>query len=199
MKQKLIQKSPMLFIILSLFSINSFSQNNMGIADKCVIVLDVQNYSTLNPKISSQELIQNINSIIEKTKTENIIYVKTLHKVLYLTKKGFSVGLDTLGMELDNRLKIVNNNIILKYDPNVFTENKLTDFLQKNNFKDVIIIGLMAEWCVKESLIEGNNLGYNMYFIPEAIMGKSEKKKEKILNKMITKGIKQIPINELIN
>jgi nicotinamidase/pyrazinamidase len=199
MKKKSIQPSLFLIAMLFLISISAYSQNNANIKDKCIIVLDVQNYSTLNSKIPSQELIENINSIIEKTDSDNIVYIKTLHKVLYLTLKGFSTGVDTLGMELDNRLNVVNNNIVLKNDKNAFAENELTDFLQKNNFKDVVIIGLMAEWCVKESLIGGNDLGYNMYFVPEAIIGKSEKNKEKILSKLMEKGIKQLSINELIN
>jgi len=188
----------MQFTIVFLISLNSFSQNNVDIENKCVVVLDVQNYSTLNAKIPSDELIKNINSIIKKTKPENIIYIKSIHKVLYLSLKGFRVGLDTLGMELDRRIDIVNNNILFKEKANVFDENKLTDFLQNHNFEDVIIVGLMAECCVKESLIGGNELGYNMSFVPEAIIGKSDKQKEKALSKLKEKGIAALPINEIV-
>lgn len=201
MIQNLIPKSLMLFAISLLLSINSFSQSKEKQDGKCLVILGAEHRYTqvTNTKSLTQEVIDNINSVIEKFDSDKIIYVYSIHKALYVSKRGPKMGLDSIGMIRDERLNLVNNNIIIKKEVNAFSDKKLIQFLQKNNTNDVVIVGLMADYYIKETLLGGKELGYEMYFIPEAIMGKSEKNKEKILNKMMTKGIKQIPINELIN
>jgi len=97
----------------------------------------------------------------------------------------------------DERLNQVNKNIITKKGVDAFTEKELIQFLQKNNTKEAIVVGLMADYYIKETLLGGKELGYEMYFIPEAILGKSEQKKEKILTKLMGKGIKKLSISEL--
>jgi nicotinamidase-related amidase len=100
-------------------------------------------------------------------------------------------------MCLDKRLNLVNDNILTKEEPNTFTLKALNDFLKQKNAREIIIIGLLAEQCVYESLIAGKKLGYYMYIIPEAIVGKSQKSKEKVIKKLLKKGIKILDINTL--
>ncbi|NOQ26824.1 MAG: isochorismatase family protein [Bacteroidales bacterium] len=196
MLQISIQKSLILFAVSFLFSFNSFSQSKEKQNDKCLVILGAEHRYTqvANTKNSTQEVIDNINSVIEKFDSDKIIYVYSIHKALYISKKGPKMGLDSIGMIRDERLNLVNNNIITKKEVNAFTDKGLIQFLQKNNTNDVVIVGFMADYYVKETLLGGKELGYDMYFIPEAIMGKSERNKEKILTKMIKKGIKQLPI-----
>lgn len=191
MKKQQFVKKLSFSVVLLFTSLILFSQNNDELKDKCIIVLDVQNYTTTNSKLPCEELINNINSIVRNVPPENVVYIKTVHKVLYLSLKGFSVGLDTLGMEFDNRLQLVSDNIFSKEQKNTFSNVELINFLESNKFKDIIIIGFMAEYCVEASLLGGKKLHYNMYYLPEAIMGKSEKKKEKVFKKLDKKGIKK--------
>lgn len=48
----------------------------------------------------------------------------------------------------------------------------------------------MAEECASKTLYGGKELGYDMYFIPEAIVGKSQKSKNKAMKKLKKNGIK---------
>jgi hypothetical protein len=57
----------------------------------------------------------------------------------------------------------------------------------------------MAEQCVYESLLAGEELGYSMYAIPEAIAGKSIRSKDKVMKKLAEKGVEIIPMNTLKN
>lgn len=57
----------------------------------------------------------------------------------------------------------------------------------------------MAEKCIYNTALGGKNRGYDIYLIPEAIIGKISKRKEEAISKMTEKGIKVLPIKEIIN
>ena len=52
----------------------------------------------------------------------------------------------------------------------------------------------MAEHCGMETLLGGDKLCYNMYFVPDAMLGESEKSKIKKFNKLKKKGIKELSL-----
>lgn len=195
MQQNLVLKNVIIIAILFIFNTSSFSQKN----EQCLIILGAEHRYTqiTNTKSSTQEVIDNINSVINKFNSDKIIYVYSIHKALSLSFKGIKTVQDSVGMIRDKRLNIVNDNIITKEEVNAFENKDLIQFLQNNKIKDVVIVGFMADYYIKESLLGGNELGYNMYFIPEAIMGKSEKNKEKVFEKLSEKGIKQLSMNEI--
>jgi nicotinamidase-related amidase len=197
MKLNSIRKTIILSTIL-LISINSFAQN-IERNNKCLVILGAEHRYTqvLNSKTSTQKVIDNINSVIEKFDSDKIIYVYSVHKALYITKRGPKAGIDSVGMIKDERLNVINNNIITKEEVNAFDDKDLIKFIEKNKIKEIVVIGFMADYYIKESLLGGKKLDYDMYFVPEAIMGKSERNKEKILNKMMKKGIKQISIENI--
>ncbi len=160
------------------------------IQNKFVIVLDIQKYYT-EKAISDSEadtLIKYANYVIENTDPNNVIYFKAIHKELTISFKSITV--DTLdNLEIDSRLKVVNDNILWKEEGNAFTVAGLNSFLEKRNAKEIIVVGLMAEKCVYKTLIGGKELGYKMFVIPEAIVGKSEKSKQKVIEKLLAEGI----------
>jgi len=180
--------------------------NNVGISqnkqlnDKYVIVLDIQeqNSKGIPDSISSIELIQAVNSVIEITNPEKVIYVKTLHLALSVSFKEIKV--DTLPeLELDSRLNIVNDNLFWKTKSDAFSNDKLVEFLSVHNAKEVIIVGLMAEYCLSSTAKGALKKGYDVYIIPEAIIGETEKSKTTAINKLVKKGIKIMPLNELLS
>ncbi len=190
-----------LLILFCLTSFSCFSQKKALVEDKFLIVLDIQEYYT-NNKLSgesAQKLIDSINYVISNTSSNNVIYIKSIHKLLNLSLSWPFVYVthDTSAMRLDKRLNLVNDNILTKEEPNTFTLNALNEFLKQKNAKEIIIIGLLAEECVYESLIAGKKLGYDMYIIPEATVGKSQKSKEKVIKKLLKRGIKILYINTL--
>ena len=160
------------------------------IQDKFVIVLDIQKYYT-EKAISDSEadtLIKYANYVIENADPNNVIYFKAIHKELTISFRSITV--DTLdNLEIDSRLKVINNNILWKEEGNAFTVAGLNNFLENRNAKKIIVVGLMAEKCVYKTLVGGRELGYEMYVIPEAIVGKSEKSKQKVIEKLLDEGI----------
>jgi nicotinamidase/pyrazinamidase len=188
----------LIFIFCSIFA---KSQDESFFANKYIIVLDVQEYYTNGklPEYSTQKVIDSINYVINKTDSDNIIYIKRIHKLLNvsLSSPFIYVSQDTSAMKLDGRLNLVNKNIFTREKGNAFTLKKLNCFLKQNNATEIVLIGFLAEDFLYKSVISGKELGYDMYVIPEAIIGKSQKSKEKVINNLTKEGIKIIDINEI--
>jgi len=197
-------KKALFLLIFSCFS-NQFciSQQNNIIEDKFLIVLDIQEYYTKNKlsEISAQKIIDSVNYLINLTDPNKVIYIMSIHKLMNLSLSFpyLYVSIDAQAMRFDNRMNVVNDHIFINDNFSVFTIEELKNFLKQVNAKEIVMIGLMAEEFLSEYLIEGKELGYDMYTIPEAIIGKSEKSKDEAIIKLIKKGIKMIDINTLID
>lgn len=179
--------------ILLLFFNTILAQEITFENNKYVIVLDVQEYWTKNSlsEEAAHEMLSSINSLIDKTDPDKIIYVKSPVLVATLSLKG--VHTDTiLNQEFDKNLKVVNNNVFVKTTGDAFSTTDLIHFLEKNNSKEIIITGLLAEKCVTHTAEGGIKRNYNIYIIPEAIGAKSKKSKTKTVNKLKEMGVKII-------
>ncbi len=190
------------YLLVTILFLHIYSvgiSQNMQLNEKYVIVLDVQEQNSKGMPDSSSlmELLPAVNLVIENTAPDKIIYVKTLHLALSISFKGVSV--DTLpDLKFDSRLVIVNDNIFEKTKGDAFSNDKLVEFFSLNDAKEVIIIGLLAEECLSSTAKGALKNGYDVYIIPEAIIGKSEKSKAKAINKLIKKGVEIMPFNELL-
>lgn len=182
------------------FNVNlCFSQDNKPLNDKFVIVLDVQSkfYSNHKLKSAAAVMLQNINSVIERSDPDKVIYVNAAGKVLNIS--FFNISVDTVAYPWDSRLNLVNDNVFTKYEGDAFTEQELVDFLNKQGAKDIILMGVMAEECVYQTTLGGIANGFNMYLIPEAILGKESNSKEKAIGEMTEKGAKVISIDDIMH
>lgn len=191
------------FLILIFISCSIFvkAQDKSFFPNKYLIVLDVQEYYTNGklPECSTQKVIDSINYVISKTDSDNVMYIKRIHKLLNLSLSFpfIYVSLDTSAIRLDSRLNLVNENIFTREKGNAFRLKELNDYLKQNNATEIVLIGFLAEDFLYESVISGKELGYDMYVIPEAIIGKSQITKDKVINNLTKQGIKIIDINEI--
>jgi len=195
MNPKLIFPSFLSVFLLCCFSFAGIAQEINDIKGKYVIVLNMQDHFTqkvLDANTSAQ-VIENVNAVIDMAESEKIIYIQSILSTLTISLKGKQV--DTLpNLEFDERLKIVNQNIFKKSKPNAFASKELVDFLEKKGAKDIVVIGLMAGHCVYHTCFEGKKLGFNMFIVPDAVAGKTDANKDKVLKKLIKKGIKTITL-----
>jgi nicotinamidase-related amidase len=188
-------------LILSLTSLSGFSQKNSQAENSFLLVVDVQEYYT-NSKLSegaARKLIDSINYVISHTKPTNVIYIKSTHKLLNVSLAWPFVyaSVDSSALGLDKRMNLVSEHIFIKEKSSAFSIPELTVFLKQNNVREIVIVGLLAEQCVYETLIEGKELGYDMYVIPEAVVGKSDKSKAKVINELMKRGINVFGIHKL--
>lgn len=190
-----IQRWLLIVLILGFGMQISIAQKS-DLDNKFLIVLDVQNHDTklLESNPSFQDFMESINAAIGQSNTKNVIYIKGIHLELNisLTFPNLFISLDAEGMQLDERMDKVSENIFLKdeNEGNAFNVGKLNSFLEKNNAKEIILIGLMAEECIYQTGIGGLEQGYDIYVIPEAIIGESKESKDAIIKELVEKGIK---------
>jgi nicotinamidase-related amidase len=175
-----------------LFSQNICAQStNKDLNGKILIVLHMQEDSVDSPLSKAElEAISNMNKVIEQVPVENVVYVKANHKVLNLTLKKIYVSNNI--NDLNNELNIVNNNIFVDEGYDAFKSEELKDFIEKSAMDKLIIIGRSAEECLKKSAISGLKKGYEVYIIPNAIIGHTPEGKLKAFSKLKDKGVKEL-------
>ncbi|MDA3954474.1 MAG: isochorismatase family protein [Bacteroidales bacterium] len=193
MKKNLVVIFLYALLILIFKSANAQSENN-PLSNKIVIVVHMQEQSTKDEllKETTTVAIKKINQVIEEAVPENIVYAKIAHKILNLTLKKIYV--EKINTDLDSRLKIVNKNIFTDYNGDIFSSDELKEFLKGKNINEIVIVGRAVEECIKTSTLKGLKLGYEMYLVPDAIIGQSEESKSKAIHKLENKGAKILNI-----
>jgi nicotinamidase-related amidase len=99
--------------------------------------------------------------------------------------------------EIDDRLKIVSSNIFTKTEGDAFTVDSLNMYLTSCNAKEIVLVGLMAEKCIYATALGGLKKGYDMYIVPEAVIGQTPEKKATAIEKMTKKGIRLLSMDEV--
>jgi nicotinamidase-related amidase len=182
--------STCIVLLLSSTFIKAQPENN-SLADKLLIVVHMQEYNDKGiTKESSAEEMARINKIIKTVNPDHVVYTKAMHKILNLTLTKIYV--DKQIKELDNRLDVINENVFVDHSGDIFSSTELITFLEEKNFNQIVIVGRVAEECIKTSVKSGLKAGYEMYLIPEAIVGKSDKSKAKVLRKLKKKGAREL-------
>jgi nicotinamidase-related amidase len=172
----------------------------MSIQDKYVIVLDVQPQYYSGTKLDNPagEMVRNINSILEVADPGKIIYINSIGKALSVSFKG--IRAETVPpTPFDSRLKRIGNTIFTKESGDAFDVKELTDYLSKVKAKEVIILGLLAERCVTNTALGARKRGFDVFLLPEAILGKNPGSKEKAIGKMKKEGAQVLTMREIID
>ena len=176
-------------LVLMLTVITGYAQENQ-MTGKYLIVLDVQQEFTDNFSDTTRidTFFDSINKAIENTDADKAIYIKQLHLVLNLSLKGFDI--DTLSeIEFDKRLLIKGDRVFYKEKGDAFSEKYILEFFKNEGATEIVICGLMAERCVYKTAIGAIENGFKTKIIPDAILGKSDKSKEKKIRKLKKKGV----------
>ncbi|RHX94621.1 hypothetical protein DLM76_11190 [Leptospira yasudae] len=101
---------------------------------------------------------------------------------------------NTKGHELDFELSDTTN-LFYKEEHSIFSNRKLTEELQQENYDSLFLTGFLAEYCVYKSALDSFNLGLNTYIIPECI-GTADEKYESSIQKIQELGAKSISLTE---
>ncbi|PLX12691.1 MAG: hypothetical protein C0597_12745 [Marinilabiliales bacterium] len=182
-------------VALLFLSIKSLAQaENNTLDNKIVIVVHMQEIDS-NGKLSeesSDKEIKMINQIIEHVNPENVAYSKAIHKILNITLK--KIYTDEIIKDLDNRINVVNENVFVDHGGDVFNSDELNKYLKERDISQIVLVGRVASECLTTSALTGEKLGYDIFIIPDAIIGKSEKSKTKAINKLKAKGVEEISV-----
>lgn len=185
--------------ILFLFLASSlWARPENPLSGKYILVIDMQQNGTkyvLEPDVA-QDLIDNVNLVISKADPEKVLYVEAIMAKLGISLTKLSVQFEP-GMALDERLNLVSNTRIVKTQANSFTAEQLQDFIKTTGARDFVLVGLMAEHCVKATALGGLEKRYTMTIIPEAIAAESEESKAETIAELQKAGVKVLTLEEL--
>jgi len=183
-----------------------------------LIIVDMQNdfmpYGAL-PVPESDKLVPTINEYIKKfEKNSNpVFFTRDWHPKNHISFKGYG-GIwpphcvqDTEGAQFHPDLYIpVDNKFIISkgYSKDFdaysgFQGTVLDDLLRERGIKRVFICGVATDYCVKNTVIGGLNLGYQVFVLEDAIKGVDVNKgdSEKAISYMLSKGAVLIKMKDI--
>lgn len=188
-------------ILIYAFAWPATSQNAAQyLRNKFIFVLDVQDHFTTGEvsRDASDNLIRNINKILDKADPDRVIYFQTIIRQLDISFKGIHLApLPDLGY--DKRLNFVGNTFIKKYKGDAFSAEATEQMVSRAKGREIIVMGMMAEGSVSETVASALKKGYAVVLIPETIEGRTVNSTNRVLEKLQKKGAKIIHLSEIIN
>lgn len=131
------------------------------------------------------DLLNRVNSVIDKTDASLVIYIK------HLTKKNLINMLapvkcfeGTAAAEWVNGLKIVSPHCFRKYVGNAFSNAELTNFLKENACDTIELIGVDGGACVALTAISACENGFKVILNTSAIGTVFKSKRDRYFNKL---------------
>ncbi|RQO65890.1 hypothetical protein DBR43_26950 [Pedobacter sp. KBW06] len=112
------------------------------------------------------ECKRKINELLAETPAERLLVIYSD----YLPNQ-FGAGLSmaipgTSGHQIDIAIQ-VSHRLIAKTAHSSFSSEEFSSHLEKNNIKELILCGFLAEYCVKQTAIDGLSRGYKVSVLSE--------------------------------
>ncbi|QAA34884.1 cysteine hydrolase family protein [Clostridium manihotivorum] len=173
--------------------------------NKALLVIDIQEDMTgvtatkPHPYKNSEELINNVNSVIKLSKEKGIVvvYIKYEYRNSLLSRTLIGKLIkDTAGSEIDSRINIVSDNIYSKGKGDAFSNPNLDTFLKQNNINELFLVGLDASACVLKTSVGGKSRGYKVSVLKDAITTMDMSKMPKLLDKYSERDIVLTSVEE---
>ena len=158
---------------------------------KALVIIDIQNDITKNYK----EVIGNINTAIEWAVAEEIHVVYIRHENLSEGTRTFKPN--TRGFELVPELNLVSENIFTKSKGNALTSGEFSAFVRANEIDEFYITGADAVACVKSTVFNLRQEGYNVHVLSDCITSYDKRKIDEMLRYYESKGCEIITLDEL--
>lgn len=187
------------------------------ITDKdALIVVDMQNdfmpYGVL-PVKDADKIVPTINSYIElfEKNLNPVFFTRDWHPENHISFKGFG-GIwpahcvqNTEGAKFHPDLKIPSDNkfIISKgtspdFDAySGFQGTNLHSLLQERGIKRIFVCGVATDFCVKNTVIGGLNLGYQVFILTDAVKAVFPEKEQDVIKDLLEKTAIALTLEEI--
>jgi nicotinamidase-related amidase len=163
---------------------------------KALLVIDVQeDFSGLKgkqpvPLKDVEGQISAINKVIDKASKSSVevVYIRQIFDNNIITRLLIGRAIEGQpGVELDSRVKKINQNDFTKKISDAFSNPQLDDFLIKNQVDEIYLVGLDAAYCVYYTALGALNRGYKVTIVKDAVM--TSKNMSDILKRYEENGI----------
>lgn len=158
---------------------------------KALVIIDIQNDITKNYK----EIIGNINQAIDWAAAQDMHVIYIRHENLSAGTRTFKPG--TSGAELAPDMKIVSDNIFVKSKGNALTSEAFAAFIRGNGLDEFYIAGADAVACVKSTVFNLRQQGYQVHVLSDCITSYDKRKIEEMLLYYESKGCDIITLRNL--
>jgi len=160
---------------------------------KALLVIDMQEATvgTNHAKIFNYpvDLLEKVNKAIVDTDADVVIYIKNFMKNNLINKLvPFKCFEGTKAAEFVDGLKMINNNVFVKYEGNAFSNNELLAFLKKENIFEIEVIGVDGGGCVALTALGAINCGFKVTLNTPFIGTVFEKQRDKYYKKLKEKS-----------
>ena len=160
-----------------------------------LLVIDMQKDTTGNNSFygDTTEFIDRVNQSIDiaNKKAMEIVYVKQECKNnpldLVISAGRYRAGSE--GVQLDSRLKVVNENIFTKNKSDAFSTKEFENYLISKQIDTLYIAGADATGCVYKTALGGINRKYKVFVVEDSIISVNNKILKEMLNKYSSDGI----------
>ncbi|MCY7999075.1 cysteine hydrolase [Bacillus haynesii] len=176
--------------------------------DIALLVLDIQkDYISDQAQMSVAKhqidpMLERVNTIIDKFKNRGIpvVYVGNEFEPKkfignFLRKNSALKGSE--GAELGERLLRVNDIYFSKNKGNALSNLELVSYLNSNEVKHIVIVGLFAEACVTATALDSIRKNSSVTVVKDAVASSNDSKREKSLNYLNSRGIAIIDSSQL--
>ena len=177
--------------------------------DTALLVLDIQkdfigDQARMSvAKHQIEPMLEKVNTIIEQFNSHGIpvVYIGNEfepHQWManFFRKNAAIKG--SKGVELDERLLIVNDLYFPKNKANALSNEELVAYLKANSVKHIVIVGLFAEGCVTATALGSKTKNFTVTVVRDAVASLNDKKREKALNALHSKGVTIIDFAQLV-
>ena len=166
--------------------------------NSALLVIDLQNDFYLDgtiPIIKDKTFIENVNLIIEQfiKKNKKIIFTKDWHPIDHVSFKKWPIHCiqNSKGAKIISTINQSKIDLLIEKGIDKNIENYsaffisddssgLKEFLFKQNIENLYIIGVVAEYCIKFTVIDAISMGFNVYLLQKGII--SEEKDFDLVN-----------------
>jgi nicotinamidase-related amidase len=160
-----------------------------------LLVLDMQNDTTGNSSFygDTTDFINKVNQAIDiaKKKSMEIVYTKQELENnpldLLISSGKYKAG--TVGVQLDSRLQVANENIFSKVKSDAFSSKNFENYLVSKQIDTIYIVGADATACVYKTALGGINRKYKVFVVEDSIISLNDEIIKEMLKKYSSDGI----------
>jgi nicotinamidase-related amidase len=152
----------------------------------------------VNPE-GAASVLRTANAILTKRALESAIPLLIVNqfpasaRIGNFFRKGAAIA-GTRGAELDPRVCATGSvTVIAKSSPSAFSNPELQSYLQTHGVKELYVIGVFAEGCVRATVLDARRLGYKVNVIADAVASNASWKKRFALWAMGRSGANLVP------
>jgi nicotinamidase-related amidase len=151
----------------------------------------------------TDSIIENINRLIDHAEELRIKVIFFKHEfeniflLKLLTKGALQKG--NPETEIDERLKVGNNTVIIKNSAEAFKDTSLDNLLNENHIGHLYMTGIDAEYCVAKTVQAALERQYNVSVISDAIGARTIERRDKKIEDFNNAGVEIITTKQLLN